>query len=65
MSCLEHQRFLQDEVDAWAAWRSMKDSGSANDIELARLCDNASDASTRLRLHLMNCTECQPNKVTL
>jgi hypothetical protein len=65
MSCLEHQRLLQDESNSWAAWKSLTDSGSQNDKELTRLWNNAADASTRLRLHLMSCPECQPNKVVL
>jgi hypothetical protein len=58
MSCAVHEQLLSDERAAWAAWKALE--GSKDDKELKRRCDNASDASTRLRLHLSTCAECQP-----
>lgn len=58
MSCTEHQRSFREESDAWAAWRNLRDSGNRDERELGRLQDNAADASTRVRLHWANCTEC-------
>ena len=59
MSCAVHQHLLNDERDSHAAYKSLKDSGSKDEKELIRLSNNASDASTRLRLHLSTCPECR------
>jgi hypothetical protein len=60
MSCAEHQRLLDDEVDSHAAYKTLKDSGSKDQKELVRRSDNASDASTRLRQHISMCSTCRP-----
>ena len=57
--CSVHRQLLQDENDAWAAWRSQKDNPNADPKEIQRLHDNASDASTRLRQHLNSCPKCK------
>jgi hypothetical protein len=49
-----------EESDAHAAYNHLKGSGSKDQKELIRLSDNASDASTRLRLHISACPKCRP-----
>jgi phage FluMu protein Com len=57
--CTLHERLLQDERNAWAAFHVLKDSRSSDETELNRRHRNACDASTSLRLHLANCPECK------
>ena len=61
MGCTELQGLLIEEKAAWAAHKSWKESGGkgeAYEKELTRRSNNASDASTRLRLHFSACSEC-------
>ena len=60
MGCDEQRRRLNEEVDAWAAYNYLKDSGSKDQEELTRRYDNACGASTRLRQHISTCPECRP-----
>jgi hypothetical protein len=60
MTCAEQKKLLTEENDSWAAFHSMKDSGSKDEKELARRYRNASDASTRLRQHIATCKICRP-----
>jgi hypothetical protein len=48
MACAEQQRLLNDEGNAWAAYKALDDSGSNDQEELARRLKNAGDASARL-----------------
>jgi hypothetical protein len=57
--CSGHQQLLQEERNAWSAWRSQKDLANAAPKDIQRLHDNASDASTRLRQHLNSCPKCK------
>jgi hypothetical protein len=60
MSCAEHQQLLNDEANGWAAYNELKSSKDQKDEkELLRRSDNASDASTKLRLHLATCPKCK------
>jgi hypothetical protein len=52
MACTEQMRLLTEEKNAWAAYHSLRDSGSADQEERDSLRDSASDASTRLRQHI-------------
>jgi len=56
--CTLHERLLQDERNAWAAFHNLKNSDSSDEEELKRRYRNACDASTSLRVHLRNCPEC-------
>ena len=60
MDCAEQQRLLNDESNAWAAYNHLKDSGGKDREELTRLYNNACDAGTRLRQHIVTCPVCQP-----
>jgi len=44
--CTLHERLLQDERNAWAAFHNLKDSDSSDEKELERRYRNACNAST-------------------
>jgi hypothetical protein len=59
MACALHEELLQDENNAWAAFKDMKDSGSSDEEELDKRYRNACNASIALRTHLENCPDCK------
>jgi len=64
MACTVREQLLLDERDSHAAYKALADSKSSDQKELQRRSDNAADASTRLRLHLSTCPECQRKSTT-
>jgi len=57
--CNLHAKLLQDERNAWAAFKNLKDSGSQDEQELERRYKNACIAHESLTVHLANCSECK------
>lgn len=58
MNCEEQKRLLHEENEAWAAHKSLAASGSGDLKEIQALCDNAIDASRRVRQHIRTCPTC-------
>jgi hypothetical protein len=65
--CTQHQRLLDEETGAWAAWRNLKDRmppqpTAEQTEELSRLAGNAANASYVLKAHLSACLECSKHR---
>lgn len=62
MSCPEHQRLLGNEVNAWRAYKAIRDAPTteSNHETLDRLSSKAIVASNQLREHLQFCPVCKP-----
>jgi hypothetical protein len=62
MSCPEHQRLVENEVNAWAAYKAMRDAPTTESSyeTLERLSSKAIVASNQLKLHLESCPVCKP-----